>query len=283
MQRMDFPRKRKSSPRLPWKRGPVAWKLANNAAEILKRLGTSPRRFFSLRRAANILGISPQPLRDWIKREHIKREGQRSQISKAELSRLVTWFAAKAEPFEMESRSERFHRHVDRQPRRFETLRSARFAWPKGRSALTPKELSAQIGCHPSLITKAIRAYGLGRRKSPLRSKTLWRGELASRARTRCRWEITRRAWSKAFFCTLISKPRMPSLPQEELISVVGVARHLQACGMNGIDQPAVLKLIKDGRIQAVHKTPTGRKWFVPQASLKEFRKNLKRPVDTRF
>jgi hypothetical protein len=268
--------KRRTSPRLPWKRGPAAWKVANNAAEVLKHLETSPCRFFSLRGAANILGISPQPLRDWIKREHIKRGGPRSQISKAELSRIVAWFEAKAEPFEMESRSERFHRHADRQPRRFERLRAARFAWPKGRTALTPKELSALIGCHPSLITKAIHAYGLGRRKSPIRRKTVWRERWQNPARTRCRWEITRRAWSNTFFSTLITKPRMPSLPPGELIPVVEVARHLQACGMNGIDQPGVRKLIEDGRIQAVHKTPTGRKWFVPKANLKEFRKNLK-------
>lgn len=176
MQQIDSPRKRRSSPRLPWKRGPSAWKLADNAAEILKRLENSPRRFLSLRGAAGVLGISPQPLRDWIKRQHIKREGQRAQICKEELSHLVKWFEARAEPYEMESRSDRFHRDRNGHPRRFERLRSARFVWPKGRTALTPKELSALIGCHPSLITKAIHAYGLGRRKSPLRRKTVWRG-----------------------------------------------------------------------------------------------------------
>lgn len=183
----------------------------------------------------------------------------------------------RAKPFDMTRRVERFHRHLERPPYPFFKLHSARFVWPKGRTALTPKEFSALIGCHPSLITKAIHAYrwiGFGRRKSPLRRKTVSRG---STARTRCRLEITRRAWSNNFFSTLITKPKMPALPQRELIPVAEIARHLRACGMNGIDQSGVRKLIQAGQLKTVHKTPAGRKWFVPKASLKEFRKKSKK------
>jgi hypothetical protein len=62
-------------PRLPWKRGPIAWEVANRADEILEALAENRRRFLSLRRASEMLGVSTQPLRDWIKLGYLKQDG----------------------------------------------------------------------------------------------------------------------------------------------------------------------------------------------------------------
>jgi hypothetical protein len=257
---------RRRRPRLPWKRGPAARQVAINEAEVLKRLEASPRHFFSLRCAANIFGLSTQPLRDWSKREYLKRDGPRFQISKHEIQRIVGRFAEKAGPFDMRTRRERFHRHLTQLPRAFGKLASARFLWPKGRTALTPKELSNLIRCHPSLIVKAIKCCGwLGRRHS------------------RCRWEITRQAWNSNFPDSLITETRLPPLPQGELLSTAQVAGHLRACGMARIEQRGVCKLIKDGLLEGERRSPNGRNWFVRKESLKKYRQRFEKTIDTVF
>jgi hypothetical protein len=177
---------RRGSPRLPWKRGPVAWGIACRADEILVEVARCPRRFHSLRRAAHFLGVSTQPLRDWIRLGYLQRDGPRLQISAAELRRFVRWLQNRAEPFDPEEYLDRLYRKRSRPPRPFDKLRAAQFAWPKDRAALTPKELAQLVGCHPSLIVKAIR------------SDHLFSG-VRGRRRTPCRWEITRRSWSGAF------------------------------------------------------------------------------------
>ena len=96
-------------PRLPWKRGPIAWEVAGRADEILEALAQSPRGFFSLRRASAILGVSTQPLRDWIELGYLRRVGPRRQISRDELCRLVKWLAKCAKPFEKENYLRRFY------------------------------------------------------------------------------------------------------------------------------------------------------------------------------
>lgn len=174
--------KRRGSPKLPWKRGPVTWEVGCRADEILGELARCPCRFLSLRRAARFLGVSTQPLRDWIRLKYLKRDGPRRQIHKDELCRFVKLLQERAEPFGSDGYLERLHRKRKRPPRPFEKLSSARFAWPKGRTALNPKELAQIVGCHPSLIVKAIRPYSFSNR-------------VRGRRRTRCRWEITKRSW----------------------------------------------------------------------------------------
>lgn len=180
-------------PRLPWKRGPAAWNVARHADQILKALAETRRGFFSLRRAARLLGVSTQPLRDWIMREDLKREGPGRKISKHELSRFVKWLKDRAEPFDSRRYLKRLHRKLNGPPARFDKLRSARFAWPQGRKALSPKEIAQLVGCHPSLILKAIASHGFFQRLRPQR-------------RTRCRWEVTKRAWEDAFAFTRIGR-----------------------------------------------------------------------------
>jgi hypothetical protein len=254
--------KRRGVPRLPWKRGPVAWEVGCRAEEILAGLARCPRRFLSLRCAARFLGVSTQPLRDWIRRKDLKRDGPRFQISKDELCRFVKLLQERAEPFDSDGYLERLHRKRERPPRRFEKLSSARFAWPKGRTALNPKELAQIVGCHPSLIVKAIRPYSSFNR-------------VRGRRRTRCRWEITKRSWDEAFPFSLIKKRRLPGMPQGDLLSTVAVASHLRACGMEGAEAIDVRRLIQNGSLQAVHRSPNGRNWYVTKAGLKEFRKSL--------
>ena len=178
-------------PKLPWKRGPAAWKVKTRAGEILQELAESQKGFFTLRRAARLLGVSTQPLRDWIRRNQLKRDGPGQKISKEELTRFIKWLQDRAQNFDWESYWERVQRKGKGPPRRFDKLRSARFVWPAGRMALSPQELAHLVSCHPSLILKATggpRSYKklVGRRTSP------------------CRWEITKRSWMQAFPCTLI-------------------------------------------------------------------------------
>jgi hypothetical protein len=170
--------KRRGSPRLPWKRGPVAWQVSCRADEILGELAACPRRFLSLRRAARFLGISTQPLRDWIQRGDLKRDGPRLQIHKDELRRFVKLLQERAEPFDSNRYFERLHRKRKRPPYRFEKLLSARIDWPKGRKGLTPKEYARLVRCHPSLVLTAIREH-----------------VLHARRRTPCRWEIIKPRW----------------------------------------------------------------------------------------
>ncbi len=50
---------------------------------------------------------------------------------------------------DMERRLERFHAHLKRVPWSFDKLSAARFAWPKGRTSLSPQELAVLVSCHP--------------------------------------------------------------------------------------------------------------------------------------
>jgi hypothetical protein len=169
---------RRGRPRLPWKRGPRAWEIAQRAHSIFETLNASRRGFYSLRRTAKLLGISTQPVRDWIRLGHLKREGPRGQIAKGELGRFLGELERRAEFFEPWN-------YLDRFPptRPFKKLGRVRFVWPKDRKALNPSELAALAGCHPSLVLKAIRS-----------------GELRGRRRTPCRVEVSRQAWFNAWF-----------------------------------------------------------------------------------
>jgi hypothetical protein len=171
--------RRRGSPRLPWKRGPAAWEIALRADEILHELAGCSRRFLSLRRTARLLGVSTQPLRDWTRRGHIKRDGPRRQFGRVEICRFVGWLAQCAEPYDMSRRVERLHRKNDRPRYRFAKLRSLRGSWPKGQKTLTPKEFAQFAGCHPSLVVKAIHE-----------------DELRARRRSACRWEIPKCLWN---------------------------------------------------------------------------------------
>lgn len=163
-------------PRLPWKRGPAAWKIRLNADDLKIRIGAEKRNFFSLRKTARLLNVSTQPLRDWLRWGDLKREGPRKQIARNEVLRLIAWFEGCAQPFDSQN-------YLDRLPPTwpFKKLGRIRFEWPKGRKALNPRELAALAGCHPSLVIKAIRS-----------------GRLRGRLRSPCRYEVTRHAWFDA-------------------------------------------------------------------------------------
>jgi hypothetical protein len=169
-------------PRLPWKRGPVAWEIAQRADGIIESLHASRRGFYSLRRAAQLMGVSTQPVRDWVRLGHLKRTGPRQSISRSELERWLNRLAARAEPFDRWNYIDRIelHRKVPRSPWR--KLRLAEFQWPGKCDRLTPAELAGLIGCHRTLIIKAIRA-----------------GRVSGCRPTPGRWAITRRAWQRAF------------------------------------------------------------------------------------
>ena len=167
-------------PRLPWKRGPIAWEVALRADKILEVLAQSPRGFFSLRKTARMLGVSTQPVVDWIRLGCLKREGPRGQVAKPELIRFLNWLCERAEPFDTAHYATRFARKLDKPRESFKELREARFPWPKGRAALSPRELAQLVNCHPSLIVKAIQSY-----------------HLRARPQSPCRWEVTRNAWRR--------------------------------------------------------------------------------------
>ena len=133
-------------PRLPWKRGPAAWEVACASDDIKNRLRAQPRKFLSLRRTAKLLGISTQPVRDWNRMGHLKREGPRRQIALAELERFIEWLERRAKPFSTENYTERFVLKTGRYPYPFQTLSRAQFIWPKGQNTLTPQELAELIG-----------------------------------------------------------------------------------------------------------------------------------------
>lgn len=160
-------------PRLPWKRGPRAWEIAQRADSILETLHASRRGFYSLRRTAKLLGISTQPLRDWIRLGYLKREGPRGQIAKGELLRFLVWLQQRAEQFDSLIYQQRLPQTYP-----FRKLSYASFVWPKDRKALNPQELAALTGCHPSLVLKAIHE-----------------GRLRARHRSPCRWEVSKHAW----------------------------------------------------------------------------------------
>jgi hypothetical protein len=176
---------RRRGPRLPWKRGPAAYKIKWDAHVIKARLDHEKRNFFSLRVAARILNVSTQPVRDWIRIGYLKRTGPRGQITRAELRRFIGWLEEHAEPFDPLN-------YLERLPRKypFQKLNRTRFFWPKGRKALNPPELARLIRCHPSFIRKAIYDH-----------------EVLGQRRKRCRWEIPKKAWYNAFPFSFLEKP----------------------------------------------------------------------------
>ena len=181
-------------PRLPWKRGPAAWHVKCRSDQILAQLAVTTRPFLTLRAAARLFGLSTQPLRDWLARGYLRRTGPRLRLSLPELRRFVQWLANRAEPFAESNYQDRFCDPQGHPPYPFKKLTTTSIVWPKRRPALTPSELAALVGCHPSLIVKAIQT-----------------GTLRARRRTPRRWTITRRAWTNAFPLTLT---RQLSLPQ---------------------------------------------------------------------
>ena len=167
-------------PRLPWKRGPHAWEIAQRADAILETLNAGRRGFYSLRRTAKVLGVSTQPVRDWIRLGQLERDGLRRQISRAELGRFIYELINRAKPFDPRNYEQRLPYAYP-----YKKLSRASFVWPQNRPALNPKEIAALIGCHPSLVLRAIHSDWLpGRRRSP------------------CRFEVTKQAWRNTFPAT---------------------------------------------------------------------------------
>ena len=248
-------------PRLPWKRGPVAWKVVRQAEEVRERLKLFPKPSASLRTAARLLGVSMQPVRDWVRLGYLNRAGPRRRILKSEMERFLEWLVCRAEPFSFEHHPNRFTRDGKGPPARFHTLGEARFSWPKGCKSLTPTELAALIGCHPSLIIKAIHycysIYRLGHHKTP------------------CRWIITKRAWRARFPASIAGPPRLPPLSGPELLSTNEVAQHLRLCGCRALTNYHVRRYIKAGLLLAIRPTAEHRKLFVTLQSVKIFRKKL--------
>lgn len=176
-------------PRLPWKRGPRAYEIAQRADEIRESLRASRLGFYSLRRTARLFGVSTQPIRDWIRLGQLKREGPRRQISREQLARFLNNLEERAEPFDPVNYVRRIEHNRKIGSWQWRKLSEARFEWPKKCKTRTPSELARLIGCHPSLIIKAIYA----RRVNGFRP-------------TPCRWAIKRISWQNAFFTSFLQK-----------------------------------------------------------------------------
>lgn len=247
-----------TSARLPWKRGPAPWRIACGASKILGRLEECRSRFFSLREAARVLGVSTQPLRDWTARRYLKRTGPRLQYAKDELRRLVKLFAERAAPFGPDDYLVRFHHWRDGRCYPFTKLGAASFAWPKARGALCPRDLAKLAGCHASSVLRAINS-----------------GRVRGRRRTPCRWAVTKRAWSEAFPLTLAGAARIAPLPRGDPIPTREVAACLSEVGVRSVGQRFVRLLVRRGELEGVRPTPGRRKIFVTRASLARFREIL--------
>src|ERR1043165_395177 len=217
---MRLVHRRRSKARLPWKRGPVAWRIAEQGVEILDRISQCRKSFLSLRSSARLLGVSTQPLRDWTKRGDLNRDGWRLQYSKQELNRFVRLLMDRAEPFDPENYLLRFGEEL-RYP--FRKIARSEFIWPIGRDALTPRELASLTGCHASLILMAIKA-----------------GKVRAKFRSPCRREITKRAWEDAFPRTIPLTLRFPPLARKEILTTNEVAAYLAECGMPKASQRKV-------------------------------------------
>jgi hypothetical protein len=239
----------------------VAGRIADNVEFFRDRLVAQPRHFLSLRRAARVLGVSTQPLRDWVQLGHLKRDGPRKQFSKTELERFLTWLESRAEPLPEDHYVKRLWGKRGKPPLEFTCLRHARFVWPKGREALTPKALAELVGCHPSLIIKAIRHYAgwskLGQRRTPKR------------------WEITKRKWSSVFYGTVVTKPRMPPIPQQPRFTTNEVAWVLREWGFRKVSLAQVRRMIASGQLEGVPPPPGKRRWYVTRKSLEKMRRTL--------
>jgi hypothetical protein len=174
-------------PRLPWKRGPRAYEIGQRAHQILENINASRRGFYSLRRTAKLFGVSTQPIRDWIRLGQLKREGPHRQISRAELVRFLNKLFDQAEPYDSNNYILRIERNRKNGYWQWRKLSTARFEWPKEYETRTPSQLARLIGCHPSLIIKAIYA-----------------GRVRGFRRTPHRWAIKRKSWSTAFFSSFL-------------------------------------------------------------------------------
>ncbi len=245
---------------MPWKRGPAAWRVVRNSDEVRGRLALLRPQFLSLRQAAWAMALSTQPVRDWLRLGYLRRDGPRGRISKVELARFLGWLATHAEPFDSEILRDRLLGKRRRFPMAYDRLHHARFLWPKGRRALTPGEIAGLIGCHPSLIIKAIRSgvfHKLGRRRTP------------------GRWEITRAQWCREFPCSQISLPGLPSLPRKPSFGTRETAAWLSMWGMAGVKSWQVRRMVRAGELERVMEGPFRKKWQVTRKSLEKVRKSL--------
>lgn len=249
-----FYRKRKPY-RLPWKRGPVAWKIACDAQRIHERLQSEPKSFLSLRRASRILGTSTQPLRDWVRLRLLIRAGPRNQFRKSDLTKFVERLEAESSPFDPAEYLHRLHWKRGRPLDPFEKLRSSRFIWPRKIPFLTPNELATRIDCHPSLIRKAFR-------------------DALPKRGPRQRFKIPRRLWTNTFYFTLIHLEEHPDPPPGVLLKSGVVARYLRNCGIRDANSAYVHRLIRDGLIEA-QKGKSNERPLVVARSLKKFFRKL--------
>lgn len=174
-------------PRLPWKRGPAAWKVKTNSDEILKELADTHRGFFTLRRAARLFRLSTQPLRDWTKSGYLSRKGPRLQYDRAHLRQFVEMLRDRAEPFEPQNYERRFYTKIHRRVFRFAKLGHPQILWPRNRPSLGPAEIARLAHCHPSLIRQAI-----------------YEGEVKADRPTPFRWRIYKKDWVRAFPCSIV-------------------------------------------------------------------------------
>lgn len=157
--------------RLPWKRGPAAWRIARDAEAISRRLAEERRSYFSGRCCAKMLGVSTQPVRDWIQRGYLQAEGPRHQVSRPEMQRFVAWLAARAEPFEPQMYARRFFRRDRMTVRPFAKLAAARFAWPT-RAPPWPAlcfRADERIAANEDIATPAMPCGPLRRRQKVMR------------------------------------------------------------------------------------------------------------------
>lgn len=254
----------------PWARGPAAWSVARRGEEIRAKVGACPKAYLGLRHAARTLGLSTQPLRDWTRLGLVRRDGPRGTISRTELLLLLTRIEAEVEPFDSASfYAKRLTCRRGGKRTSAGKLDGARFAWPRGRAALAPVELARLVGCHPSLICRALRGKVSGSR-------------LRGRRRTPGRWEITRQAWESAHPGSLIRKAWLPPLPPGELIDTGAVAWHLRECGVAGMTRLGVRRLIRSGLLAGQHRQANGRRWYVRRAGLIAYRKNFRKSLDRR-
>jgi hypothetical protein len=251
-----MPRKPRGKP--PWKRGPVAWKVAGNARAIRLKISSHPRRFHSLRAAASLFEISPQPFRDWISRGFLPLSGPRQKISASALLELLNSFEENAQPLGPDFYLKRLLKKRRWLPLPYSKLRSARFLWPKKRSSLTPRELAILIGCHPSLIRKAIAAH-----------------EVRGSGRTPYRWEITRYAWNLAFPLTVIRSCELPPIPNGDPLPVGVVSKYLRACGLPKVRAVAVKRLVEHSYLESTRNE--GRRCLlISRRSVKKLHRFLK-------
>lgn len=149
-------RTRKGKARLPWKRGPAAWQIAQRREAIRERLEKSPKSFFSPAAAAKLFGVSPQPIRAWVGSKFLIPDGPRGQLSRSQLLACLARIGKEAKPFDQQQLAERFHRKKGR-PMPYAKLRSVDFPWPKKKPTLSPPEIGRLLNCHPSLVIRAIR------------------------------------------------------------------------------------------------------------------------------